>query len=79
MVCSMRYDVPISSLSEECLTCSLSESCRYTSANFAPNANFYLLNCLGPDVPASYLRSSYNNSHGDYNKKVKRLEVVYSP
>ncbi|ESO99209.1 hypothetical protein LOTGIDRAFT_226274 [Lottia gigantea] len=40
-----------------CLTCSLNSDCQYVSATFSSSTRYYLLNCLGPGVPYTTLRS----------------------
>jgi len=65
LFCSIRYDTPTAT--EECLTCSMPESCRYTSARFSHNANYYMLYCHGPDIPVYYLRSSHNATAGQHD------------
>ena len=63
------------SSAEECMTCSVDfDGCQYASASMSPDNTYYILSCLGPDVPtyslyhsngtmgelfASYLNSGY--------------------
>jgi hypothetical protein len=52
----------------ECLTCSISLSynnrCLYSKVHFSPNnGDKYILECLGEDVPVSYVKSLSNNDY----------------
>ncbi|XP_050418288.1 dipeptidyl peptidase 4 isoform X4 [Patella vulgata] len=40
-----------------CLTCDLDEQCQYLSATFSSNSRYYMLNCEGPGVPYTALRT----------------------
>lgn len=44
----------------ECLTCKLSK-CKYSSASFSNSAEYYFLNCHGPDYPSHTLKAVKNN------------------
>lgn len=42
----------------ECISCKLSSAlnnCEYFEAMFSPTAQYYILQCLGPDIPRVYL------------------------
>ncbi|KAI0218110.1 Dipeptidyl peptidase 4 [Lamellibrachia satsuma] len=39
----------------ECLTCNVT-GCSYVTASFSDSAHYYVLHCLGPDVPSATLR-----------------------
>lgn len=52
----------------KCLTCHEGNSCLYNNAIFSPNGEFYVLECLGPDVPKIQIRSIYNQTFGNFEK-----------
>lgn len=39
-----------------CLTCDEGEGCGYADATFSRTTDYYILSCLGPDVPYFHLR-----------------------
>ncbi|GAB1600683.1 dipeptidyl peptidase 4-like isoform X4 [Argonauta hians] len=46
----------------KCLTCSKQyENCKYASATFSSSGKYYILECLGPDIPTYSLYSSEDN------------------
>ena len=59
-----RVSLPKSHLAlnePECLTCDFPEGCQYITTSFSPTGKYYILNCLGPDVPTFMLKSTANN------------------
>jgi len=76
-VCRIGYETP--GTKPECLTCNMSSSCRYVSADFGRNAKYYLLNCRGPDLPVCYLRSSHNASDGKApGQRLASLQAIWA-
>ncbi|KAB7507600.1 Inactive dipeptidyl peptidase 10 [Armadillidium nasatum] len=50
--------------SPECMSCFEAENstndCLYNKAHFSPEFSYFVLECLGPDVPRTYLISTHN-------------------
>ena len=53
--CRVVADAHNSSKSQ-CLTCNGSSECQYVDASFSLSGQYYILACLGPDVPSYRLR-----------------------
>ncbi|XP_067137399.1 A-type potassium channel modulatory protein DPP6-like isoform X2 [Centruroides vittatus] len=51
----------ISGWEEECLTCNLDEQCLYNDVEFSPSGKYYILQCLGPGLPKTEIRQTYDN------------------
>lgn len=47
-----------------CISCKLGAGCQYVDASFSPNGRYFVLGCLGPDVP-TYRLMEANSSLGD--------------
>lgn len=43
-----------------CLSCDLGPDCLYNDAKFNPSGRFMILECLGPGMPRTELRSENN-------------------
>ncbi|XP_077503728.1 prolyl endopeptidase FAP-like isoform X5 [Amblyomma americanum] len=65
------YQVPFDKEGAQpvCLTCHLGDQCLYNNAWFSPEAEFYVLECLGPGVPWVALYSTADH---------KQLEMLES-
>ncbi len=49
---------------EECITCDFDDTvCAYVSASFSPDHLYYMLSCIGPDVP-TYTLYEINGTEG---------------
>jgi len=62
--------------SVECLTCNLTESCRYITSSFSASANHYFVNCRGPEIPTYTLHSRLDptkNISMENNNQVRDL------
>ncbi|XP_054710393.1 inactive dipeptidyl peptidase 10-like [Uloborus diversus] len=46
---------------QKCLTCDLDENCLYFNALFSHDAHYFVLECLGPNVPRVELRETLTN------------------
>ncbi len=46
-----------------CLSCDI-ELCEYVSASFSGTTEFYILGCLGPDIPSFRLRKVNGSQPG---------------
>ncbi|KAG8180137.1 hypothetical protein JTE90_028724 [Oedothorax gibbosus] len=46
----------------KCLTCDEGPQCLFFDVTFSPKSDFYVLECLGPGVPKSEIRSIYNQT-----------------
>ena len=57
-----RLDLNTPSADSECVSCGLVTGCSYVSASFSPSADWYVLSCLGPDIPSYTVRSTRSNS-----------------
>ncbi|XP_064646923.1 inactive dipeptidyl peptidase 10-like isoform X2 [Lineus longissimus] len=44
-----------------CMTCNQTVGCEYVSASFSPDAKYYVLHCLGPDVPSYVVKNTKNS------------------
>ncbi|XP_067139142.1 inactive dipeptidyl peptidase 10-like isoform X3 [Centruroides vittatus] len=44
-----------------CLTCDIGKSCLYNNAIFSKNAKYYILECLGPEIPRVELWNTEEN------------------
>ncbi|CAG2102575.1 unnamed protein product, partial [Medioppia subpectinata] len=53
----------------ECLSCNVSEKCLFNNAIFSPNGRYYISECLGPDIPTTYLLTV------DDNKFIETLDI----
>ncbi|XP_071527492.1 dipeptidyl peptidase 4 isoform X2 [Panulirus ornatus] len=58
----------------ECLSCleadNTTDACLYNRAHLSPDFAFFVLECLGPDVPRTYLFSTWSNQ-GDHKVEDK--------
>jgi len=45
-----------------CLTCNLGNSCFYNFIFMSPSADYYVLQCEGPQIPRVEIRRAKNNS-----------------
>jgi len=46
-----------------CLTCNkIERNCSFNDALFSPSADFYILYCLGPEIPWAEIRTADNDS-----------------
>lgn len=52
----------------ECLSClegdNTTDTCLYNRAHLSPDFAFFVLECLGPDVPRTYLFSTWSGQVG---------------
>ncbi|XP_023219144.1 dipeptidyl peptidase 4-like [Centruroides sculpturatus] len=44
-----------------CLSCNLGKSCLFNNARFSPSAKYFILECLGPDIPQIEMRRTIDN------------------
>ncbi|XP_067139148.1 inactive dipeptidyl peptidase 10-like isoform X2 [Centruroides vittatus] len=44
-----------------CLSCNLGKSCLFNNARFSLNAKYFILECLGPDIPQIEMRRTIDN------------------
>ncbi|XP_076028317.1 dipeptidyl peptidase 10 isoform X2 [Oratosquilla oratoria] len=71
----------------ECLSClegdNTTDTCLYNKAHLSPDFAYYVLECLGPDVPRTYLFSTWNNqmiySLNDYDLLRSRVAEMAMP
>lgn len=62
-----------------CLTCNLSSICQYYDATFSANAKYYILECLGPDLPRYEIREVSGNllrAPLDTNRKLREWSLT---
>ncbi|XP_035208378.1 inactive dipeptidyl peptidase 10-like [Stegodyphus dumicola] len=59
----------------KCLTCDEAYNCLFNNVIFSPNAEFYILECLGPGVPRIEIRSIYNDTFDilDANDDIREI------
>jgi hypothetical protein len=50
----------------ECLSCGLEPPCTYATSTFSKNTKFYVLQCLGPGVPYTLLKST-DGKYSEYS------------
>ncbi|NWR72457.1 DPP4 peptidase, partial [Centropus unirufus] len=63
--------------SAECVSCDLNqERCRYYSVSFSKDAQYYQLDCHGPDLPISTLHSSSDDRVLRYLENNTELEIA---
>lgn len=43
-----------------CLSCDIGVNCQYVQATFSKSGKFYILGCLGPDIPSYTIKSTIN-------------------
>lgn len=61
-----------------CLTCSEEYvKCQYAHATFSSSGKYYILECLGPDVPYYSLYSSDDNKRKSVSKKLSSVFSVF--
>lgn len=71
----------------ECLSClegdNTTDTCLYNRAHLSPDFAFFVLECLGPDVPRTYLFSTWSGQMvytlDDYNDLRDRVEEMAMP
>ncbi|ROT74129.1 Inactive dipeptidyl peptidase 10 [Penaeus vannamei] len=60
----------------ECLSClegdNTTDTCLYNRAHLSPDFAFFVLECLGPDVPRTYLFSTWSGQESEKRKKGER-------
>ncbi|XP_045079258.1 inactive dipeptidyl peptidase 10-like [Coregonus clupeaformis] len=62
------YSVNLGGLSQRhCLTCTLSETCRFYKPQFNPSLTRFILHCLGPGIP----RVTVHNTREHFNMHLK--------
>jgi hypothetical protein len=44
----------------KCLSCDIGANCQYVQASFSSSGKYYILGCLGPDIPHYTLKSTVN-------------------
>jgi len=44
----------------KCLSCDIGADCQYVQASFSSSGKYYILGCLGPDIPHYTLKSTVN-------------------
>ncbi len=45
----------------QCMTCNRPSGCQYVSASFSYSGKYYILECLGPDIPSYMLKSTVDD------------------
>ena len=45
----------------KCLSCDIDEKCQYVKASFSSSGKYYVIGCIGPDVPYFMLKSTESN------------------
>ncbi|XP_066974169.1 dipeptidyl peptidase 4 isoform X3 [Macrobrachium rosenbergii] len=71
----------------ECLSCleadNTTDTCLYNNAHLSPDFAFFVLECLGPDVPRTYLFSTWSGqmiySLDDYNELREKVDEMAMP
>ncbi|XP_069948629.1 inactive dipeptidyl peptidase 10-like isoform X3 [Cherax quadricarinatus] len=71
----------------ECLSCleadNTTDMCLYNRAHLSPDFAFFVLECLGPDVPRTYLFSTWSSQMiytlDDYSELRERVEEMAMP
>ncbi|XP_076088367.1 dipeptidyl peptidase 4-like isoform X6 [Mytilus galloprovincialis] len=60
---SISTDSPSSSFTPtvKCLSCDIDEKCQYVTASFSHTGKYYILGCLGPDIPYFILKSTMSD------------------